>query len=232
MVNMNYIKLIRENLKDPKKKALTQLALYFVFFLVVAILIRTADSYSNIPKEDIIPKTPIENYEEMKGYIYKVTYTNIDKIDVIEGTYYDNKSLFTFNNLKYYYEDSLYLIDNDTYYLSNIEYNISKMFNKNLSTIIKELEEESKTEYKDGTIVTNYTIDSNKMYKYLYEIEGTYTNLVSISLKENEKEIHNIVIDLSNLGLNLTKIEIEYMYLDQVTNLDFNKDNYTYKESL
>ena len=230
MLNMKYIKLIRENLKDPKKKALTQLGLYFIFFLVVAILIRSADSH--VPTETIIPKTPIENYEEMKGYVYKVTYTNINKVDIIEGTYYDNKSLFTFNNQKYYYEDSLYLIDNNTYYLSNIEYNISKVFNKNLSSIIKELEEESKTEYKDGTIVTNYTIDSNKIYKYLYESESTYTNLTNISLKENEKEIHNIVIDLSNLGLNLTKIEIEYMYLDEIKNLDFNKDNYTYKESL
>lgn len=232
MDSMNYIKMIRENLKDPKKKALTQLGLYFIFFLVVFILLRSAGSYNSIPSENVTPQTPIEKYEEMKGYTYKVTYTNIDKTDIIEGTYYDNKSLFTFNNFKYYYEDSLYLIDNDTYYLNNIEYNISKVFNKNLSSIIKELEEESKTEYKDGTIVTNYIIDSNKMYKYLYELEGTYTNLVSVSIKENESEIHNIVIDLSNLGLNLIKIEVEYMYLDQVTNLDFNKDNYTYKESL
>lgn len=232
MVSMEYIRSIREFLKDPKKKALTQLGLYAIFFIFVFILIsggNSSESTSTLVEET---KTPIEFFEEMKGYTYKLTYTNIDKIDVIEGTYYDNKSLFTYNNLKYYYEDSLYIIDNNTYYLSNIEYNIFKVFSSNLSTIIKDLEEESKTMYKDGTVVTNYNIDSNKIYNYLFENESTYNNLSSISITETQNEIHNIVIDLTNLGINLTKIEIEYMYLDKVTGLDFNKDNYTYKESL
>jgi len=168
----------------------------------------------------------------MNGYIYNVNYTNIDKTDTILGTYYNNASTFTYNNQKYYYEDSLYAIDNDSYYLANIEYNISKIFNKNLYNIIKDLTEESKTTYKDGTIVTNYTIDSNKIYNYLFDLEGTYTNNVNISIKENSNEIHNIVIDLTNLGLNLTKIEVEYSYMNLIDKLDFNKDNYTYRESL
>ena len=38
--------------------------------------------------------------------------------------------------------------------------------------------------------------------------------------------------NLTNLGLNLTKIEVEYSYMDQITSLSFNKDHYTFKESL
>ena len=228
---MEFIKSIRENLKDPKKKALTQLGIYLIFFIFVFIVLKGAGSTPSTPIiED--EKTPMEAYNDMTGYIYKVTYTNIDKVDVIEGTYYDNKSLFNFNNLKYYYEDSLYIIDNDSYYLSNIEYNISKIFNKNLYNIINNLEEESKTTYKDGTVVTNYIIDSNKIYNYLFEVESYYENNATISIKENLNEIHNIVLDLTNLGLNLTKIEIEYSYMDQITSLSFNKDHYTFKESL
>lgn len=231
MVSMEYIKKIREFLKDPKKKALTQLGIYFVFFIFVFILLNGGnDNVVTPPVEET--KNPLEIYNDMNGYIYKVTYTNINKVDVIEGTYYNKASLFTYNNLKYYYGDSLYVIDNDTYYLSNIEYNISKIFNNNLYNIIKDLEEESKTTYKDGTVITNYIIDSNKIYNYLFDTESIYTNTATISIKENQNEIHNIVIDLTNLNMNLTKIEVEYSYLDQITSLSFNKENYTYKESL
>ena len=228
---MGYIRKIRELLKDPKKKSLTILGLYFIFFIFVFVFLNTAERPANIPSEPK-EKSPFEYYEDMTGYNYKITYTNMDKIDIIEGSYYDNKSIFTYNNVKYYYEDSLYVIDNDTYYLGNIEYNISKIFSSNLSTIIEDLDEQSKTMYKDGTIITNYTIDSNKIYNYLYGLESTYNNLVSVNITESANNIHNVVIDLTNLGLNLTKIEVEYSDLNEITDLSFNKDNYTYKESL
>lgn len=228
---MEYVKKIKEFLSDPKKKSLTQLGLYAIFFIFVFIFLNSAEKTTSVPKIEET-KTPLEYYSDMTGYIYKTTYTNKDKVDIIEGSYYDNKSIFTYNNIKYYYEDALYIIDNDSYYLGNIEYDISKIFSNNFDSIIEELEEESKTTYKDGTIITSYTIDSNKMYNYLYGLDSTYTNLVNVQIKENENQIHNIVIDLTNLGLNLTKIEVEYSYLNEVTSLSFNKDNYTYKESL
>ena len=227
---MGYIKNIREALKDPKKKSLTQLGLWLIFFIFVSIILRSADS--NDTPIIVEPKTPMEVYESMNGYTYSITYTSLDKTEFITGTYYNNESIFNFNNQKYYYEDSLYIIDNDSYYLSNIEYNVSKIFNKNLYNIIKELTEESKTTYKDGTIATNYIIDSNKIYNYFYEMESTYTNLVSVSIIEKEDIITNIVLDLTNLGLNLNKIEIEYNNVNNIQSLEFNKENYTYRESL
>lgn len=226
---MNNLRKVRESLKDPKKRSLTILGFYFIFFIFVFAFLNTAERPATIQSDN---KTPIDHYSNMKGYNYKITYTNINKVDVIEGSYYDNKSIFTYNNMKYYFEDSLYVIDNDTYYLGSIEYDVAKIFSNNFSTIINNLEEESKTTYKDGTIITNYTVDSNMIYNYLYGLDSTYNNLVSVSITEKENEIHNIVIDLTNLGLNLTKIEVEYSYLNEVTDLSFNKDNYTYKESL
>ena len=179
---MNYIKNMREALKDPKKKALTQLGLYAIFFAFVFILVGIS---KNVPSNQIIDeyKTSKEVYEDMISYDYKVTYTNIDKIDIIEGTYYNNASLFTYNNLKYYYEDSLYAINSDSYSLANIEYNILKIFNNNLYNIFNDLEEVSKTTYKDGMVVTNYTANSNKIYSYLFDAESTYTNNVNINIK-------------------------------------------------
>lgn len=216
---MNYIKEIKEFLKDPKKKALTQLGIYAVFFLFVFIFISTGEKRINVPSESI-PDNPIEYYENMSSYDYKVTYTNIDKVDVIDGTYYNNTSLFTYNSLKYYYEDLLYVIDNDLYTLVNIEYDISKIFSKNLYSLFNDLKEESKTTYKDGKVVTNYTLDSNKIYNYLYDGENSYDNLISINITENNDIITNITIDLTNLGLYLSKIEIEYNNINNIENLN------------
>lgn len=229
---MDRMKEVIEFFKDPKKKSLTQLGIYFIFFIFVFIVLSGSPETPIQVDKNTQEKTAIETYKDMYSYTYKVTYTNLDKIDIIEGTYYKDKSLFNYNNSKYYYEDNLYIINNDLYYLSNIEYDITKIFNKNLYNIFSDLIEESKTTYKDGTIVINYTIDSNKIYKYLYGIEGNYTNLINVSITENENKINNILIDLTNLNINLTKIEIEYSYLDLITGLDFNKSNYTYEESL
>jgi len=157
---------------------------------------------------------------------------NKDKTDIIEGTYYNNMSLFTYNTLKYYYDSSLYVIDNDSYYLTNIEYDITKIFNNNLKKIVDKLEEQSKTTYKDGTITTNYIVLSNDIYNYLYGVENTYTNYVNVNITEKENKITNITIDLSGIDLNLKKIEIEYSNIDNIAGLEFNKENYTYKESL
>ena len=219
MVSMNYIKQTKEFLKDPKKKAITQLAIYGVFFIFVFILINSSGNRVTTP---IIEesKTPTEYYADMTSYDYKVTYTNIDKVDIIEGTYYNNTSLFDYNNLKYYYEDMLYVINNNSYILSSIEYDVTKIFNNNLHTIFENLNEESKTTYKDGKVITNYTLDSNIIYKYLYNMESTYANLVSVSITESENVITNITIDLNNLGLYLNKIEIEYNNINNIESLD------------
>lgn len=228
---MKYIKNMREALKDPKKKALTQLGLYAIFFAFVFILVGLSNT---VPSDVVVEeyKTPKKNYEDMVSYNYKIIYTSMDRIDVIEGAYYNSTSLFTYNNLRYYYEDYLYVINDNSYALSSIEYNIAKIFNKNLFTIFNELEEVSTTTYKNGMIMTDYKIDSNKIYNYLFDEGSTYSNTTNISITEKENVITSIVLDLTNLGLNLNKIEIEYTNIDNIENLNFNKNNYTYEASL
>lgn len=219
MVSMNYIRKTKEFLKDPKKKALTQLGIYGIFFIFVFILINISEGRVNPPiiKET---KTPIEYYVDMTSYDYKVTYTNTEKIDIIEGTYYNDETLFNYNNLKYYYKEMLYVINNDSYILSNIEYDVTKVFNKNLNSIFSDLNEESKTTYKDGKVITNYTLDSNIIYTYLYNIESNYTNLVNVSITESNDIITNITFDLVNLGLSLNKIEVEYNNINNIESLN------------
>ena len=232
MVSVEYIKKIKEFLKDPKKKSLTQLGIYIVFFIFVFILLNSSDGIENneIIEEQV--KLPLDIYEDMKGYTYKVVYTNVDKIDIIEGTYYNDKSLFNYNNLKYYYEDSLYVINDYSYTNTVIEYDISKIFSNNFINIINKLEEVSETKYKDGKIEKSYTISSSEIYKYLYDAENIYEGLVNVNITEYDNQIQKIMIDLSSLNINLFKIEIEYSNIDNIEDLEFNKDNYVYEESI
>ena len=56
---MNFINSIRENLKDPKKKSLTQLVLYLIFFIFVFVLL----SSGNTTKRNYI------DFFSLQGYI-------------------------------------------------------------------------------------------------------------------------------------------------------------------
>lgn len=225
---MSFFKSVRQNLKDPKKKSLTLLGLYALFFIFVFLVL--SSSSSPTPELEQIKSTK-ENYKEMNSYTYKITYTDNNLINIIDGTYYSNTSLFTYNGNKYYYElGSLYFINTNSYYLTNIEYNVKKLFNNNLSSILDSLQEESVTTYNDGRKKTNYVMDANDFNRYYFETESNYETNIGIEITEKDKFITNILIDLTNLNINLTKIEIEYSDINKISSLDFNKENY-YLES-
>ena len=233
---MKYIKEVRELLRDPKKKSLTLLGIYFIFFIFVYVVLNASSTSTPTPvieEEEKEVLNTLENYKLMESYNYKITYTGLNKIDIMEGIYYKGNSLFSYNNMKYYLEDFIYIIDNNTYYLANLEYDITKVFNNNLYNILNSASEGLKTSYEGNIEEVNYYIDSNIMYKYLYNIDiNTYTNTVGIIVTKKDNIITNITLDLTNLNTNITKIDIEYSNINKIENLEFNKENYTYKENV
>ena len=222
---MNYIKSIRQFLKDPKKRSLTLLGIYALFFIFVFIVLSGSnDSHAvtSVEKE----KTTFENYKEMTSYDYTITYTNIDKVDIISGEYVNNTSLFTFNNNTYYYDSKYYLIDNDSYYETSIEYNVSKLFNTNLYSIFENLDSEYKTTYKDGKIQTSYNIDRNEYNLYYYNINTQYSDYINIKITELDKFIQKIEIQIDDNS----SIVVEYSNINNIEDLNLNKDNLNFKE--
>ena len=229
---MNYFNKVKEYLKDPKKKSLTLLGIYIVFFIFVFAITSGSSEPQSIKsfeeKEEI---SFLDNYKEMKGYEYKIQFMEDTITRSMEGTYYKDTTLFNYNGLRYFYENELlYAIDNDSYYLSNIEYNITKLFNNNFYTILEQSKEDSKTTFNDNTSKMIYTIDSNIFNKYFLETESNFNSLTNIEITIKDNYIINISIDLTNLNLTLNKIQIEYNNINNIKSLEFNKDNYTYKE--
>ena len=225
---MEFFKNIRENLKDPKKKSLMLLGFYALFFVFVFLVLKLSGTTSEVYDEKI--ESTFDNFKNMNSYNFKINYYKQDSVDTVDGTYYKDKALIDYNSLKYYYEDNYYLIDNDSYYLSDIPYIVDKFFNKNFYSILDKLVEESKTTYKDGKIETVYTLDSNYIYNYLYGLDGLYESSVKIRITEINKTVTNISLDLTNLMTDIIKIDIEYSNINTITGLEFNKENYLYRE--
>lgn len=232
---MNYFNKTKEFLKDPKKKSLTLLGIYAIFFVFVFAVTSPGKSSEIDPSGSFVEKKEeisfLDNYKNMNGYEYKIEFIEDTITKNIEGTYYKDTTLFNFNNLRYFYEnDLLYVIDNDTYSLANIEYNISKLLNNSFYTVLEQAKEDSKTTFNDGTSKIIYTIDSNIINKYFFEIESNYNSLNSIEIIMKDNYITNISIDLNNLNINLNQIKIQYNNINNIKSLEFNKDNYIYKE--
>jgi hypothetical protein len=101
-------KEVRELLRDPKKKSLTLLGIYFIFFIFVYVVLNASSTSTPTPvieEEEKEVLSTLENYKLMESYNYKITYTGLNKIDIIDGIYYKGNSLFSYNNMKYYLED-------------------------------------------------------------------------------------------------------------------------------
>lgn len=228
---MDYIKQVRIWLKDPKKKSLTLLGIYFVFFVFVFLFLNSAVTQKTTviePQEEVSAE---QSYKEMTSYNYKNKYTINGIVYEVVGDYVNGNSSFTYNLNKYYYENNIYYAQNiEEFNQTKFIQNIDKLFNVKLYTLIENLTEDSKTTYNDGTISKNYLVDSKMFYTYYYNVDKPLDNKISIYVFEEDNKIKSITIDLTALNEELTKIEIEYSNINNIASLEFNKDNYTRME--
>lgn len=189
---MKFFKLIRENLKDPKKKSLTLLGVYAIFFISVFAILKASETpSSSIDLLEVKEKKNYTNYE----YVFTI-YDNEDTYKII-GSYVDDVNEIRYNDYK---EET-----------TDIDYNY-----KLLKKIVEN--SDSETRYKDSNIV-NYNITANKYFELMnkndYCIDKDCSMMISINMDEN-KSINNTSIDLTNYyGYNY-KIELEYNFLDEV----------------
>ncbi len=217
---MSFFKSIRENLKDPRKKSLTLLAIYAVFFIFVFLVLNTKDSSSN---------NIVNNDKKVNNYNFKVTYKLDNLIEQIDGSYYKDVILFKYNNELYFYKNNnVYKIKDNYYYNSQLKYDLNKIQINELYTLKDKLTEEYKTTYKDNTIEINYSIDSNTLYNYLYNKESNLSNTSYIKVTKKDDKIKSLTIDLNSLNIFIKQIEVEYTDIDSISEIDLS--NYTYRE--
>ena len=167
---LEYIKKIRENLKNPKKKAITKLALYLIFFIIVFLLITNAPSNNrkninvkqeiitydyiyDINQNDIINHIVGKSNDENDFYSYDKIKKLINKSEMMEKTIYKDKSIKYIYNIKAndYYDNCIERCDSiivitvyENGFINNVIINLSNITNNTYSIDIKYENIESK----------------------------------------------------------------------------------------
>ena len=206
---------ISEYLKNPKKKSLTLLGIYVVFFIIVFILINmgsSSDNYINYTEEN---ESDIENIESEKNndilnykYIYKIY--DDENLFEINGKYNNDVNTFTYNGFDYIKDDEIIYLDNVP-----VEFDFNIYSYEEIKLLIENSDSETKYKNSDRII---YNININKYFELLNEISNcNYIDcsniFISITIQEN-KFINSVIIDLSDYYGYRYIIEIEYTIID------------------
>ena len=221
---MQYFRKIKSFFSNPKNKSLTLLAIYAVFFIFVFIVLNGSNNSTSITKP------AKKSYQEIDNYNYVVTFTTTNNKYVLDGTYYKGNTIFSYDNFRYYYDGNLYLIENNYYSDTSLWFDVSKFFNNNLYTLADDVIEESKTVFKDGIEKIVYSLNSNKFNSYFYGTNTSFDSNILIEVSIKEDAVFNILFDLTPLSSELNEINISYTDIDNISGLQFNKEDYIYRE--
>ena len=188
---MEFIKKIIDGLKDPKKRSLTLLAIYALFFTFVFILIQN---------KTVKPQSEIDTQKN-------------DNITEVYGIHDDLKVTFNYNGIDYYYDGKLYTIENENkIYHDEINTNVEPYSYSTIEELIKNSEFIEKTTYKDNKEKTVYNIQAQKYFDLMNkqnncELLDCINTYISITV-ESLDYINNVIIDLNEYSN--YKVEINY----------------------
>lgn len=207
------IKKIRENLKDPKKNALTQLTIYAVFFVLVFILIGISDSISKKQNVNYVEKpkeeAKISNYE----YVYSINSNEV--INQIVGTLKEDEESFNYNNLNYIKKEGIIYLNNIPV---TLDFDVDRYKYEKIELLIEN--SDSKTTYTDSEKIV-YNMNVSEYFTLLNEpsncgiVDCTYVN-ISMTV-ESDKYINHVLIDLSNYYGYKYIIEINYNNINKIS---------------
>ena len=197
---IKFIKKIRETLKDPKKRAITSLVLYFCFFAFVYFIIAGASDNGG----NYIP--PSEN--KIFNYNYTIEIDEKNNKLLIDGIHSDVES-FNYKNNNYTISDGIIYL-NGVVVDNPIKYNVSDYYYDNIEELIGKSVFVKKTTYNDDSTTTVYNIKvKDFFYNTNYECINNCENNIEISVDEKEF-INQVTIDLTSVNNYKYIINIKY----------------------
>lgn len=189
---------LKEAWKVPRYKGLMKLALWFIFFAILFLIVKygghKVDNSVYNGNSNTLEINEESNIKELNSYSYNCQINDGVNIVDISGTYYNGTDEFDYNNTHYTLKDNKYYADNQetTFNISMNEFQYN-----NIIALVKDKEVESKTEYKDGSLEKAYIIDAltyNSFYQKEYQTLGN----VSIKIKEMNNLIVSVDMDFSS----------------------------------
>lgn len=184
------LQTIKSLLKTPRGKAIAFFAIYFIFFLIIAIVSRTSNGKEG-PVYEVgspiqIDILSIENNNYKFSYIVEIDGNYVSYI----GTKNDEKELLTYNNSQFYGETGNYFTNaNGVWIKADNPYLYSEFYKtSNLSYFINSATYLSKTEYESGKVIYNFSLSSATINKLLENIDldvEEIPNEIIVSVDEN-----------------------------------------------
>lgn len=195
---------------DPKSHAIIMLSFWFVLILGLSLLVRLSpnDSFDDIPvvsEEDIVFLPTGDGIKEYLNSIssYQATISAVGISDFdFEIVDAGMERLISYDGLNFYYDGNMYLLSNNDKILTDdknvLDINFFSVYN--IYDLIKDINEEYITIYKDETYLISYNIlVSDFFLKYDGTIVDT-TDTINVTIG-GVNGINKIDIDLANLGL-------------------------------
>lgn len=206
---MNFIKTVREWLKDPKKKALTQLGLYAVFFVFVFILIGMGGNSSTPNYVTEETNKEVTNYE----YTYRIN--NNEVINEIVGTLNNSGDTFNYNGLNYVKKEGVVYLNNTPI---TIDFDIDRYKYKSIELLVENAD--SKTTYTDSKKIV-YNMNIVEYFTLLNEVSNCNIldcSIISVPITvEEDNYITHVLIDLSNYYGHKYIVEINYNNINKIS---------------
>ena len=206
---MEFIRKVREWLKDPKKKALTQLGLYAVFFIFVFILIGMGGNSSTPDYIKEATNKEVTNYE----YIYKIN--NNEVINEIVGTLNNSEDTFNYNGLNYVKKEGVIYLNNTPI---TIDFDIDRYKYKSIELLLENAD--SKTTYTDSKKIV-YNMNVVEYFTLLNEVNNCSVidcTIISVPITvEKDDYISYVSIDLSNYYGYKYIVEINYNNINKIS---------------
>lgn len=207
-------KKFKEFTSDKRNGAIVKLGFWFIFLLFVIIYVRVMNSKQPkyIPTENL-PQTiteGVKNFKDVKIYEYSIEYNYNGNILKVIGKKYNDKWLFNYNDIEYYYDGNLYLIKDDLKEevdKTNIEYLLMFDIQKVYDYLLNSEYTNRSEDFENNNLIIgskfklDNTVNEIKTVNKDNTLESINMDLTNYYKTKDENCVNlNIVIKYSNLN--------------------------------
>ena len=205
---------------SPRSSAGIKLGLWFVIILIVSLMVNLGKkNYVEPVKEVKFLNTGSgvkEYFSSIDSYQANIKFYKGDMVNSYLVTC-KNKCIINFEGNKYYYDDSVYsIVDGVKTVSDDIDLNRLSKFNiNNIYTLVKDVEEDYFTNFKDGSYSVLYSVLGSNFFIDVFD------DYISVKFSGNNG-INSVEFDFSNLQDTqfYDKVVIDYSNVNNIDSVE------------
>lgn len=214
-------------LTEKRSKSLLGLIFWIVFMVVVISILKGGMQIMDEEPETPVVESSITALSNLDNYGYTITLLTDSDTVIIDGKYFENKSIFTLKDESYYYENGVVSLikDNESTPIDlNLEIELDKLSPSSIAEILEMSEVKENTTDTDGTITARtYIVPATKLISYLYgeTVDSEKEVIISVRYENNKVSYFEInmsdITDLEPAEKIVSEIAITYKGIGTIT---------------